>query len=762
MTSPPAVAAARPTLTSSRETFDVSIVVVTYEAPEWTRRCLSALTVEAVRSSRSIEVIVVDNASGPATRDVLSDAGGATVVLLPENIGFGRACNLGVARSSGRLVMLLNPDAIIKPGAIDALAAFYDDDPGRGIVGGRTLRPDGSLDPRSCWAAMSLWSLTTYALGLSRLARGNRVLDPESMGGWQRDSVREVDVVTGCLLLTSRELWQAVGGFDEAFFMYGEDADLCRRVRQLGYRPAITPDAVVVHAVGASSGTSLDKQRLLLRGRASLVRRQWRGAARVLARSLLGLGVLLRATGSPRGDMATLWRERATWRHGWPDTGTSSGASSPVASSPGRAGQVLVIIQNMPYRFDRRVRHEVDALLGAGVTVSVICPKDTVDEPDLTDVEGATVYSYPPPPASTGVLGYVREFLYCWLHTARLSRRAWSDARFDVIQACNPPDTYWALALLWRVRGVRFVYDQHDLCPEVFVDRFGRRGLRARVLHRGLLALERASYATAHHVISPNPGYAEIARSRGRRTAADTTVVMSSPDPAVVRRGEGVPEARRWRGREFAHLVVYVGVMGPQDGVDRLLRAATQVVAAGRLDTRFVLIGFGDELAGLQALATASGLDDYVQFTGRLPHEAVRAWLSSADLGVTPDPKSEFTDRSTMNKTLEYMACELPVVATDLTETRRCAGAAAVYVDDERQLAAAIDRLLADPGERARMGAIGRARIEGELRWDRYATAYVEAFRALLPLDPGTAPGSETTTVPPGVSLALIAKRGTS
>lgn len=391
------------------------------------------------------------------------------------------------------------------------------------------------------------------------------------------------------------------------------------------------------------------------------------------------------------------------------------------------APHVLVIIQNLPFRLDRRVRSECRALTDAGYRVSVICPQENPDEPARFEIDGTTVYSYAPPPESRGLAGYVREFVVCWWRTARASGRVHRDAPFQVVQACNPPDTYWLLALLWRLRrGVRFVYDQHDLCPEVYVAKFGRRGL----LYRGLLLLERATYRTADHVISTNGSYQEIALGRGRVEPRRSSVVMSTPDADLMRRGDTEPGARD----QAKHLVAYVGIMGSQDGVDRLLAAADHIVhQRERTDVRFALLGFGDALADLRADCTRRGLDPWVHFTGRVDHAAIGRWLSSADLGVTPDPPSEFNDRSTMNKTLEYMAHELPVVASDLTETRRSAGEAARYVagTDPADLGDAILEILDDP-ERARaMGATGRARIEGELSWRRQAATYVGVFDGL-------------------------------
>ncbi|WP_233507509.1 glycosyltransferase family 4 protein, partial [Jiangella anatolica] len=393
----------------------------------------------------------------------------------------------------------------------------------------------------------------------------------------------------------------------------------------------------------------------------------------------------------------------------------------------GASKRVLIVVQNIPLRYDRRVRSECRALLDAGYGVTVICPKDTADEPDEQVADGVVVRSYPPPPATSGLVSYLVEFVVCWLRTARLSLRAARAEGFDVIQACNPPDTYWLLGLLWKLRGKKFVYDQHDLCPEVYEARFGKRG----PLYRALLLLERATYATADRVVSPNPSYQEIALTRGKLPIERTTVVMSSPDPELMRRGEPHPELRG--GREF--LVCYIGIMGPQDGVDRLLDAAAHYVhVLGRTDTRFALLGYGDSLDDLRAQCTRLGLDEWVTFTGRVDQAELGRWLSTADVGVTPDPPCEFNHRSTMNKTLEYMAHEVAVVATDLRETMRCAGPAAEYVPDGDPvvMAKTIAMLLDDPNRRARMGATGRQRIETELAWQLQARDYVALYNGLL------------------------------
>ena len=253
------------------------------------------------------------------------------LVLLDENIGFARACNLAVSRRAGTHLVLVNSDAVAAPGALDALLACFQQDPGRGIVGGRTLTPDGP-DPASCFAAPSLWSWWLDAIGLSTAFRGSRVWDPESLGQWKRDSVAEVGVVSGCLLLTSYAIWQELDGFDGDYFMYAEDADLCRRASVAGYRPTITPASTVVHASGASSGSRTDQRQLMLTGRATYARKRWGGWRARVGITLLRLSVATRVVGERldvhRGraavSWAELWRRRDTWSVGWPEVSEPS------------------------------------------------------------------------------------------------------------------------------------------------------------------------------------------------------------------------------------------------------------------------------------------------------------------------------------------------------------------------------------------------------------------------------------------------------
>jgi glycosyltransferase involved in cell wall biosynthesis len=392
----------------------------------------------------------------------------------------------------------------------------------------------------------------------------------------------------------------------------------------------------------------------------------------------------------------------------------------------GRRRRVLIIVQNLPVPFDRRVWLEACALRDAGFQVSVVCPKGPGD-PSFQEIEGIRIRKYRPPPPTGGALSYVWEFAYCWTRTLFLVMSAAAREGFDVIQACNPPDTYWALAAPFKPFGKRFVFDQHDLCPEVYVSRFpdGSRAVR-----RALRLLERATYALADHVVATNDSYRETAIGRGKVPARRVTVVRTGPNPDRLLKG---PSVDSWRhGKRY--LCAYLGVMGPQDGVDLALRAAAAIVRSGRDDVHFVFVGSGDSYGELVSLADDLGIAERVTFTGRVPDETVFEVLSTADVGLSPDPLNPLNDVSTMNKTMEYMAFELPVVAFDLKETRVSAGSAAVYAppNDTDAFASAILELLDDPERRAQMGRQGRERVERDLAWPHQAPRYLSIYESLV------------------------------
>lgn len=391
---------------------------------------------------------------------------------------------------------------------------------------------------------------------------------------------------------------------------------------------------------------------------------------------------------------------------------------------PSGRPRVLIIVQNLPVPFDRRVWLESQTLRDAGYDVTVVCPTGHgTDEGDHL-VDGIRVLAYPGYEGAGNAVGYVTEYAYSFAHTARLVRRALRDGPIDVLQACNPPDIFWPIARWLRLRhGTRFVFDHHDLCPELYRSRFGSTGAP----YKGLTFLERQTFHAADRVTSTNESYAAVARERGGKNRDEVTVVRTGPDPQRLRAGAPVPARRR--GRRY--LVAYLGVMGPQDGVDIVVAAADIIVnRLGRDDVAFTVMGSGDCYPDLVAQRDAAGLGEVLELPGRVPDEYVAEVLSTADLGLSPDPLNPLNDVSTMNKTMEYMAFGLPVVAFALRETRVSAGLAARYVEpnDVEAYARAILEVLDDPRSREEMGRIGRERVETQLAWEHQRDGYVRVF----------------------------------
>ncbi len=401
-----------------------------------------------------------------------------------------------------------------------------------------------------------------------------------------------------------------------------------------------------------------------------------------------------------------------------------------MSASPGdvSARRALILVENLPVPFDRRVWLESKALTQAGWQVSVICPKGPGWTAPYEEIEGVAIHRYDPPPPTKGALSYLWEFTYCWFHTAWLSLKVARGRGFDVLHACNPPDTFFLLGAFYKLWGKKFLFDQHDLSPEVYVSRFGKEGF----WYHGLRLLERLTYATSDLVIATNESYKETAIRRGWLAPDDVVVVRSGPESG---RFVGMaPDPALKRGRPF--LVAYLGVMAPQDGVDYLLRAmALLLERRGARDVALTLIGSGDSFDDLVALSTALGLDDVARFTGRIPDAEVEAILSTADVCVGPDPKNPLNDVSTMNKILEYMALGKPIVAFDLRETRYSAGDGALYArpNEEADLAAKIDLLLRDPARREAMGAYNRERFKNGMAWDFSRVRLIEAYDRLRP-----------------------------
>jgi glycosyltransferase involved in cell wall biosynthesis len=389
------------------------------------------------------------------------------------------------------------------------------------------------------------------------------------------------------------------------------------------------------------------------------------------------------------------------------------------------AGEVLIIVQNLPVPFDRRVWLEATTLCSAGYNVSIISPKGKDGEyrESYERREGIDIFRYSIPSEANGITGYIFEFAYCWVMTGILSVKVWLTKGFDVIHACNPPETYFLLALVYKFFGKKFIFDHHDLSPEMYL----AKGKNRDFLYRGLLWLEYLTFKTANVIIATNQSHKEIAMKRGGVDEERIFVVRSGPDFDRLKILESEPDLKDG----FPYLACYLGEMCPQDGVDYLLKAVkVYVVELGRHDTKFILIGGGSALEDLKELSSNLGLDSYVEFTGRISDHDLCRYLSSADLCLDPDPYTEWANQSTMNKIMEYMAFGKPVVAFDLKENRYSAQDAAVYAkpNDVVEFAELIADLLDDGDKQQAMGSVGLNRVRKTLAWEHSKPYLLAAY----------------------------------
>ncbi|OFX13141.1 MAG: glycosyltransferase WbuB [Armatimonadetes bacterium RBG_16_58_9] len=392
-------------------------------------------------------------------------------------------------------------------------------------------------------------------------------------------------------------------------------------------------------------------------------------------------------------------------------------------------GSVLIIVENLSLPFDRRVWAESLALVEAGYKVSVICPMRP-GESRHEILENVSIYRYGSPREAKGALGYLWEYAYSLVAALLLSLKVRRREGFDVIQACNPPDVLFVIARFHKLFGrKKFIFDHHDLSPELFALRYDPK--RKSLIHSALLWLERCTFKTADVVIATNESYKSVAVSRGKKDPDTVFVVRNGPN---LDRFEPVPANPSLRnGRDY--LVCYVGVMADQDGLDYLLRAIGGVVnERGRTDITFALIGSGDSVGSLKALALELGISDYVVFPGRISDADLIEHLSTADVCVVPDPYNDFNDKCTFIKIAEYMAVGKPIVSFDLTESRFTAGDAAVYVEnnDAEQFGRKIIELIDDPGRRAAMGKFGIRRVREVLAWEHSKRHLLNAYEKAL------------------------------
>lgn len=312
---------------------DLTIVIVSYNTREMTLACISSVFNQTF--DVTYEMILVDNGSADGSVDAIrAQFPSIKVIASRENLGFARANNLAVSRGRGRRILMLNPDTLILDRGIDRLHEFATIHPKCRIWGGRTLFGDGRLNPLSCHRRMTLWNVFCTAIGLNQL-KGSRVFNSEAYGGWKRDSVRAVDIVSGCFLLVDRDLWEHLNGLDTTFFMYGEEADLCLRARKYGAKPMITPAATIIHFGGASGVNKCEQRMKLFAGKITLMKRHWSVSACVLGKYLYLLLVLTRRSchtilyelfndadcKREAQNWQTIWRNRKNWINGWVEDG---------------------------------------------------------------------------------------------------------------------------------------------------------------------------------------------------------------------------------------------------------------------------------------------------------------------------------------------------------------------------------------------------------------------------------------------------------
>jgi glycosyltransferase involved in cell wall biosynthesis len=391
--------------------------------------------------------------------------------------------------------------------------------------------------------------------------------------------------------------------------------------------------------------------------------------------------------------------------------------------------KVLMIVENLPCPFDRRVWQEATALRDHGALVSIICPigKGYVKKYEVID--DIAIYRHTLPREADSALGYLMEYSTALFWEFILAIRCLFSRGFDVIHACNPPDLIYLVARPFKLLGKKFVFDHHDVNPELYVAKFGKKGL----LYRALLYLERKTMKCAHISIATNESYRDIAITRGGKDKENVFIVRSGP--SLERLKITFPDEKLKNGRKF--LVGYIGVMGKQEGLTYLVDSAEHMVRVkGRKDVQFICVGDGTELMSIQRYVKQKNLEDYFSFTGRVSDAVMLEALNTADVCVNPDEYNEMNNISTMNKIMEYMALGKPIVQFDLKEGRVTAREASLYAkpNDPVDMADKILYLLDNEKHRTEMGKFGRERIEKELNWDIEKEKLIEAYKKVFAL----------------------------
>jgi glycosyltransferase involved in cell wall biosynthesis len=386
--------------------------------------------------------------------------------------------------------------------------------------------------------------------------------------------------------------------------------------------------------------------------------------------------------------------------------------------------RTLIIVENLPVPNDRRVWLEATSLHQAGYHVSVISIKGKNANKSFELLEGIHLYRYPAPPQTSGTVSFLFEFIYCWIMTLILSLVVAVREGIDIIHACNPPETFWLISWIYKPFGVKFVFDHHDLSPEMYYSRFNKKGIIFNIL----LLLEYITFRSADVVITTNDTHRNIAIERGNVSSEKIFIVRSGPDHKKLRPGK---PNKTLKGN-FKHMVSYLGVLNPQDGVELYIQLAKIIIQKyNRNDILFVIMGTGDSEENLRRLSSELQVDDHVHFTGWLEMNKYSEYLATSEICIDTMPKSPYGDASTMNKTLEYMSAGRPIVCFDLVETRASAQEAALYAkpNDLVDMAEKMLGLLDDEHKRLEMGVKGRQRIETELAWEYQIDHLIRAYK---------------------------------
>lgn len=386
---------------------------------------------------------------------------------------------------------------------------------------------------------------------------------------------------------------------------------------------------------------------------------------------------------------------------------------------------ILIVVENLPLPFDRRVWQEANTLKDNGAMVSIICPKMKGYTKSYERINDIDIYRHPLPPEGSGAKGYLIEYTAALFWEFVLAWKIYFKKRFQVIQGCNPPDLIFLVAWWFKLLGVKYVFDHHDINPELYIAKFGRKDF----FYKLMVLFERLTFWSANYSIATNGSYRDIAINRGKMDPDKVTVIRSGPALGRLRITPG--NEKHKKGRRY--LVGYVGVIGGQEGLD-LLMASVKHILTKRNDIQFAIVGGGTELEEVKKLAKTEGVDEYVDFYGRVDDETMIDVLNTADICVNPDRPTEMNNLSTMNKIMEYMALKKPIVQFDLKEGRVSAADASLYAinNDVVDFGEKVMQLLDNPEMRKKMSDLGYARILNELSWDYESKKLLNFYRRVF------------------------------